>query len=104
MDIWNLMGLDTVAIASRESRESRVCFLAKVTRVMRGIPWKEGPQPTSAVVALPDYRVIYSKQQDVTTEQWMWRRNPWPCGATNRGHEGPQEQTAGGGVNMIFQH
>jgi len=74
--------------------------------VVRGIPWKEGPQPTSAAVALPDYQVIYSKQQDVTTEQtyWISRRNPWPCSATGRGHEEPQEQAAGGGVNMIFQH
>jgi hypothetical protein len=79
---------------------------AKVTSVVRGIPRKEGPQPTSAVVALPDYRVIYNKQQDVTTKQtyWMWSRNPWPCGATDRGHEGLQEQAAGGGMNMIFQH
>ena len=79
---------------------------AKVTSVVMGIPGKEGPQPTSAAVALPDYRVIYNKQQDVTTKQtyWIWRRNPWPCSATGRGHEGSQEQAAGGGVNMIFQH
>jgi hypothetical protein len=73
---------------------------------VRGIPWKEGLEPTSATVALLNYRVIYNKQQDVTTEQtyWMWRRNSWPYGTTDRGHEGPQEQAVGGGVNMIFQH
>jgi hypothetical protein len=79
-------------------------FFSKSHEGGEGNPLEGGATTHFGSLALPDYRVIYSKQQDVTTEQWMWRRNPWPCGATDRGHEGPQEQTAGGGVNMIFQH